>query len=45
MLVMVRNRDVTKLSRTVPRLEPLWNDWEYSVWKIPAGEEQGIGDK
>jgi len=45
MLVMVRNRDVTKLSRTVPRLEPLWNDWEYSVWKIPAGDEGGRGDR
>jgi 4-amino-4-deoxy-L-arabinose transferase-like glycosyltransferase len=43
MLVMVRNRDVTKLSRTVPRMEPLWNDWEYSVWRIPAAEQQGIG--
>ena len=41
MLVMVRNRDVTKLSWAVPRLEPLWNDWEYSVWRIPAGEEGG----
>jgi 4-amino-4-deoxy-L-arabinose transferase-like glycosyltransferase len=45
MLVMVRNRDVTKLSQTVPRLEPLWNDWEYSVWKIPAGEEQGMSPR
>jgi 4-amino-4-deoxy-L-arabinose transferase-like glycosyltransferase len=45
MLVMVRNRDVTKLSRTVPRLEPLWNDWEFSVWKIPAGDEGGRGER
>ncbi len=45
LLVMVRNRDVTKLSRTVPRLEPLWNDWEFSVWKIPAAEEQGTGER
>ncbi len=39
-LVMVRNRDVTKLSQTVPEMEPLWNDWEYSIWKIPAGKER-----
>jgi 4-amino-4-deoxy-L-arabinose transferase-like glycosyltransferase len=45
LLVMVRNRDVTKLSRTVPRLEPLWNDWEYSVWKVPAAGNPGIGDR
>jgi 4-amino-4-deoxy-L-arabinose transferase-like glycosyltransferase len=45
MLVMVRNRDVTKLSRTVPRLEPLWNDWEYSIWRIPAGDEGGRGGR
>jgi len=36
-LVMARNRDVRKLSQVVPQMEPLWNDWEYSVWKIPAG--------
>jgi 4-amino-4-deoxy-L-arabinose transferase-like glycosyltransferase len=45
MLVMVRNRDVRKLSQTVPEMEPLWNDWEYSIWKIPAGKEQGPGRK
>lgn len=44
MLVIVRNRDVTKLVRTVPRMEPLWNDWEFSVWKIPAAEQQRIGE-
>jgi 4-amino-4-deoxy-L-arabinose transferase-like glycosyltransferase len=36
-LVMVRNRDVLKLSRTVPGLEPLWAEWQYSVWEIPPG--------
>jgi len=40
MLVMVRNRDARKLSQTVPEMEPLWNDWEFSVWEIPAGKER-----
>jgi 4-amino-4-deoxy-L-arabinose transferase-like glycosyltransferase len=46
MLVMVRNRDVRKLSQAVPQMEPLWNDWEYSVWKIPAAEvREGTGNR
>ena len=40
MLVMVRNRDARKLSQTVPEMEPMWNDWEFSIWKIPAGKER-----
>jgi 4-amino-4-deoxy-L-arabinose transferase-like glycosyltransferase len=36
-LVLVRNRDVEKLSHAVPDLEPMWNDWEYSIWKVPVG--------
>ena len=40
MLVMVRNRDAGKLSQTVPEMEPLWNDWEFSVWEIPPGKER-----
>ncbi len=45
MLVMVRNRDARKLSQTVPEMEPLWDDWEFSIWRIPAGKEQGMGDR
>ena len=46
MLVMVRNRNVRQLSQVVPRMEPLWSDWEYSVWKIPAAEEhEGTGNR
>jgi hypothetical protein len=33
--VIVRNRDARKLSQTVPDIEPLWNDWEYSLWIVP----------
>ena len=40
-LVLVRNRDVQKLSQAVPEMQPMWNDWEYSVWKIPAAGEVG----
>ncbi len=42
-LVMVRNRDASKLAQTVERVEPLWSEWEFSVWKIPAGNpERGV---
>ena len=44
-LVLVRNRDVTMLAATLPEIKPMVNDWEYSVWKVPAGEAQGTGDR
>jgi hypothetical protein len=33
------------LAATLPEIEPMVNDWEYSVWKVPAGEAQGTGDR
>jgi hypothetical protein len=39
-LVLVRNRDVQKLAQTIPEMEPLWNEWEYSVWKVPVAKPQ-----
>jgi len=39
-LVLARNRDVVKLSQHVYEMEPLWNDWEYSIWKIPPDQAQ-----
>jgi len=45
LLVMVRNRDAWKLGQTVPEMEPLWNDWEYSVWRIPSANMLRKGDK
>ncbi len=33
-LVIVRHRDVSRLVQSVGRLEPLWSDWQYSVWEI-----------
>ncbi|MBZ5514942.1 MAG: glycosyltransferase family 39 protein [Acidobacteriia bacterium] len=38
-LVLVPNQNVTSLSQTVVRMEPLWSDWEFSIWKIPAAEK------
>jgi len=35
-LVFVRNRDVGKLAALLPDVEPLVNDWEYSLWKVPT---------
>ncbi len=36
LLVMARNTSVDQLARLVGRVEPLWVDWQYSVWKIPG---------
>jgi 4-amino-4-deoxy-L-arabinose transferase-like glycosyltransferase len=45
-LMLVRNRDVQKLAQTVPQMEPLWDEWEYSVWKIPAARlPEGTGNR
>ncbi len=40
-LVMVRNRDVSKLAGAVPDLEPLVNDWEFSIWKVQRAVRSG----
>ncbi len=34
LLIIVRHRDVGRLVRSVDVMEPLWSDWQYSVWKI-----------
>lgn len=36
-IIIVRHRDVGRLVQSVERLEPLWSDWQYSVWKILPG--------
>ncbi len=35
-LVMIKNRQVPQLAAAVPKMDPLWSGWKYSVWKIPA---------
>jgi hypothetical protein len=40
LLILVRNTHVGELAKVVGRIEPLWNEWEYSVWKVPAGKHQ-----
>ena len=35
LLVMVSNPLVGNLSENAGRIEPLWNEWDYSVWEIP----------
>jgi 4-amino-4-deoxy-L-arabinose transferase-like glycosyltransferase len=39
-LALVRNRDVGRFSQAVPKMDPMWNDWEYSVWRIPPGRTE-----
>jgi 4-amino-4-deoxy-L-arabinose transferase-like glycosyltransferase len=39
-LVVVRNTHVGLLANDVDRVEPLWSDWAYSVWKIPGGNQK-----
>lgn len=35
-LVLVRNSLVPTLFKKVGTVDPLWTEWEFSVWKIPA---------
>jgi 4-amino-4-deoxy-L-arabinose transferase-like glycosyltransferase len=37
MIIVVRNRDVERLAQAVEQMEPLWSDWQYSIWKISPG--------
>lgn len=39
MLIVVRNRDVGRLLKRAPDAEPLWTEWDFSVWRIAAQEE------
>jgi 4-amino-4-deoxy-L-arabinose transferase-like glycosyltransferase len=34
-LVMVPNAEVRALSQDVERLEPMWDEWDMSIWEIP----------
>ncbi|MBI1983506.1 MAG: glycosyltransferase family 39 protein, partial [Acidobacteria bacterium] len=36
-IIIVRHRDVGRLAQSVDQMEPLWNDWQYSIWRIPPG--------
>lgn len=38
LLVIVPNAQVGNLSENVGRIEPLWNEWDFSVWNIPPAE-------
>jgi 4-amino-4-deoxy-L-arabinose transferase-like glycosyltransferase len=45
LLVMVLNSQIGKLSEDVERIEPLWNEWDFSIWEVspakPAAREKG----
>ena len=36
-LVLLRNTHVGELSQAAGDIEPLWNEWDDSVWKLPQG--------
>ena len=38
LLVMVLNSQVGKLSENVGRIEPLWNEWDFSIWEVPPAK-------
>lgn len=38
-LVLIPNVEVSQLAAAVPRMDPLWSGWKYSVWEIPADSE------
>lgn len=39
-LVMVRNFQVPQLANAVPKMNPMWTGWKFSVWEIPANKIQ-----
>jgi hypothetical protein len=39
-LVLVRNTHVGLLAHDMDRVEPLWSGWDFSVWKIPGGNQK-----
>jgi hypothetical protein len=38
LLVIVLNSQVGKLSEDAGRIEPLWNEWDFSIWEIPPAK-------
>ena len=44
-LVLVRNYQVAQLAGSVPKMNPMWTGWKYSVWEIPAGMVQSAPPK
>lgn len=38
LLVMVLNSQVGRLSEDVGRIEPLWNEWDFSIWEVPPAK-------
>jgi 4-amino-4-deoxy-L-arabinose transferase-like glycosyltransferase len=44
MLVVVRNREVGRLLKRAPDAQPLWTEWNFSVWKI-AGKAEMMNDE
>jgi hypothetical protein len=37
-LVLTPNTLVDDLAHNVGRIDPLWNEWDFSVWEIPASK-------
>ena len=44
-LLLVRNTQVAELAQAVGEIEPLWTEWQYSVWIIPGGKANQGGEK
>jgi hypothetical protein len=44
-LMLVRNTQVAELVQVVGEIEPLWTEWQYSVWVIPGGKADRGGGK
>jgi 4-amino-4-deoxy-L-arabinose transferase-like glycosyltransferase len=39
-LILVRSDRVPQLAQTLGSLDPLWDGWDYSIWKAQAGREK-----
>ena len=44
-LMLVRNTQVAELAQVVGKIEPLWSEWQYSVWIIPGGKANQSGGR
>jgi hypothetical protein len=38
MLVMAPNTQVGNLSENVGRIEPLWTEWDFSIWEVSPAQ-------
>lgn len=38
LLILSRHENISSMLQALPRAEPLWQVWKYSVWRVPPAE-------